>query len=230
MSSIPLEELIKTNLENYEARYDSNDWARMETVLGTAPDSRPFNWKPLLIAVIVLGLVGGGYVLFTTVDFSKILSKSTPAATPTPAVVKKTPVTPPKKTETPATPPPAPVININTDSIRQAEEAKAAAALAAKEEEERIQREEAEKEEARLKKERRREKEEPTKEEIELRRARRRAMANADSNKTNNNSSNESAKEQDKPKSTHIGLNIFSTMNADSLKKYQEKVKKDSTK
>lgn len=133
----------------------------METVLGTAPDSRPFNWKPVLIVFIVLGLLGGGYVLFTTVDFSKMVSKSTPAATPTPAVVKKTPVTPPKKTETP-TPPPTPVV-INTDSIRQAEEAKAAAALAAKEEEERKQREEAEKEEARLKKERRKEKEEPTK-------------------------------------------------------------------
>lgn len=223
MSSIPLEELIKTNLENYEARYDSNDWARMETVLGTTPDSRPFNWKPVLIVLIVLGLAGGGYVLFTTVDFSKSFSKSTTPPSTTPTVVKKAPVTPPVKTETPR---PTPVINV--DSIRRAEEAKSAAALAAKEEEERIQREEAEKEEARLKKERR--KEEPSKEDIELRRARRRAMANADSNKTNNNSSNESAKEQDKPKSTHIGLNIFSTMNADSLKKYQEKVKKDSTK
>ncbi len=227
MSSIPLEELIKTNLENYEARYDSNDWTRMETVLGTTPDSRPFNWKPVLIVFIVLGLLGGGYVLFTTVDFSKILSKSTPVSTP-PAVVKKAPVIPPKKTITP-TPPPTPAPVVNTDSIRQAEEAAAAAALAAKEEEERKQREEAEKEEARLKKERRKEKEEPTKEEIELRRARRRAMANADSGKTNT-SSNESTKEAEKPKSTHIGLNIFSTMNADSLKKYQEKAKKDSTK
>ena len=226
MSSIPLEELIKTNLENYEARYDSNDWARMETVLGTTPDSRPFNWKPVLIVLIVLGLAGGGYVLFTTVDFSKILSKSTPVSTP-PAVVKKAPVTPPVKTETPR---PTPVINV--DSIRQAEEAKAAAALAAKEEEERVQREEAEKEEVRLKKERRKEKEEPTKEEIELRRARRRALANADSGKTNNTSSTETTKEteKEKTKSTHIGLNIFSTMNADSLKKYQEKAKKDSTK
>ena len=61
MSSIPLEELIKTNLENYEARYDSNDWARMETVLGSTPDSAPFNWKPVLIIVVVLGLLGGGY-------------------------------------------------------------------------------------------------------------------------------------------------------------------------
>ena len=91
MSSIPLEELIKTNLENYEARYDSNDWARMETVLGTTPDSRPFNWKPVLIVFIVLGLLGGGYVLFTTVDFSKSVSKSTTPTITTPTVVKKTP-------------------------------------------------------------------------------------------------------------------------------------------
>lgn len=224
MSSIPLEELVKNSLESYEARYDSNDWSRMETMLGTTPDSAPFNWKPVLIIVTILALLGGGYVLFTTIDFSK------PASSPNPEtpVVKQQPVAPTiKKVETP---PPAPVVN--TDSIRQAEEAAAAAALAAKEEEDRKQREEAEKEEARLKKERRREKEEPTKEEIELRRARRRALATSDSGKTKNDSSNEVAKEpeKEKTKSTHIGFNIFSTMNADSLKKYQEKAKKDSTK
>ncbi|HET6227845.1 MAG TPA: hypothetical protein VFF27_16290 [Bacteroidia bacterium] len=227
MSGVPLEELVKNSLATYEARYDSNDWTRMETMLGTTPDSSPFNWKPVIIVAIVLGLLGGGYLAFTSIDFSKPTAKSKPVETP--AVVKKQPAAPVKK----EVPPPAPVVApiVNTDSIKKAEEAAAAAALAAKEEEERQQREIAEKEEARLKKEKRREKEQTSsKEEVDLRRVRRRTFDSPDSNKTTQSTSKEEKVSEKKEKNTHIGLNIFSTLNADSLKKALEKSKKDSVK
>lgn len=225
MSSISLEEIVKNNLGHYEARYDANDWGRMEAMLGTTTDSRAFNWKPLFIIFIVLGVLGGGYVLFTNIDFSKPVTKesipgtSTPA--PAPTVVKKT-VTPPEKKNTP---PPVIIRPINVDSIKKVLED----ARIAKEEEDRKAIEDAAKEEARLKKERKRE--EPTKEELEAREARRaKRRALADSNKTKEDSSKVKEPRKEKSKSSGIGLNIFSTFNADSLKKYQEKLKKDSVK
>jgi type IV secretory pathway VirB10-like protein len=225
MSSVSLEEIVKNNLATYESR-EANDWARMETMLGATPDSSPFNWKPVLIVAIVLGVLGGGYVAFTSIDFSKMFSKSKPTETP---IVKKQPEAPVKKVVPPPTPAPAPApVVVNTDSIKKAEEEAAAVALAAKEEEERQQREIAEKEEARLKKERRKEKQESNKEEVDLRRTRRRSFENTDSNKTTQSTSKEEKAAE--KKNTHIGLNIFSTINADSLKKALEKSKKDSVK
>lgn len=226
MSSIPLEEIVKNNLGNYEARYDANDWGRMEAMLGTTTDSSTFNWKPVLIIFVILAALGGGYAVFTNIDFSKT---STPAekqvTTPsTPPVVKKT-IAPVVKKEVP--PPVVTPPAINTDSLKKFEED----TRLAKEEEERKARLEAEKEEERLKKERKRE--EPTKEELEAREARRaKRRALADSNKTKEDSSKAIVKEpkKEKSKSSGIGLNIFSTFNADSLKKYQEKLKKDSVK
>ncbi len=220
MNSRQLEEVVKNNLMNYEARYDANDWNRMEGMLGTTTDSKPFNWKLVLIIVLVLGVLGGGYAIFTTIDFSKPAEK--PVSAP---VVKKT-VTPPVKTVTP--PVIAPPV-INQDSLRQAEEE---ARIAKEEEEQKVKLETEKEEEARIRTERRK-REEPSKEEIELRRARRRALATSDSGKTKEDSSRASVKEpqkKEKSKSSGIGLNIFSTFNADSLKKYQEKLKKDSIK
>lgn len=225
MSSIPLEEIVKNNLGNYEARYDANDWGRMEAMLGTTTDSSTFNWKPVLIIIIVLAVLGGGYAVFTNIDFSKHTEKevATPAISTPPPVVKKT-VTPPVKKDAPS---PVIIRPVNVDSIKKVIED----ARIAKEEEDRKAAEEAEKEEARLKKERK--KEEPTKEELEAREARRaKRRALADSNKTKEDSSKALIKEpkKEKSKSSGIGLNIFSTFNADSLKKYQEKLKKDSVK
>jgi type IV secretory pathway VirB10-like protein len=223
MSSSSLEEIVKTNLGNYEARYDANDWGRMEAMLGTTTDSNTFNWKPVLIIFIVVAVLGGGYAIFTHIDFSRPVEKA--AAPAPPPVVKKT-ITPTVKKVVPppvVTPPP-----INQDSLKKLEED----TRIAKEEEERKARLEAKKvEEARLKKERKRE--EPTKEELEAREARRaKRRALADSNKTKEDSSRTSVKEpkKEKQKSSGIGLNIFSTFNADSLRKYQEKLKNDSVK
>lgn len=229
MSSLQLEDIIKNSLANYEARYDSNDWSRMENLLGTTPDSRPFNWKPVLIVVAVLVVVGGAYALFSTLDFSKSTEK--PAVyTPT-RVVKKQSVQPVQK----QVPPPVVTPIINEDSLRQAEEEMN---IAKENEAERNQ--EVVSKEPEVKKE----KKELSKEEIELRRARRRAMATADSNKTNEESkTNETSKDtaenvvketkehhkKEKTKTSSVGFNIFSTLNADSLKKAQERLKNNDS-
>lgn len=227
MSSIPLEEIVKNSLGNYEARYDANDWSRMEAMLGTTTDSSTFNWKPVLIVFIIVAALGGGYAVFTNIDFSKSASPAEKEATTPntpPPVVKKTIAPVVKEVPPPVVAPPA----INEDSLKKFEED---TRLAKEEEDRKARLEEEREEEARLKKERKRE--EPTKEELEAReakRARRRALA--DSNKTKEDSSKATVKEpkKEKSKSSGIGLNIFSTFNADSLKKYQEKLKKDSVK
>ena len=75
------------------------------------------------------------------------------------------------------------------------------------------------------------EKKELSKEELELRRARRRALAASDSGKTSEGPKEKAKEPEKKAKpASSVGLNIFSTFNADSLKKYQEKLKKDSVK
>lgn len=235
MNSIPLEEIVKNNLASYEARYDANDWSRMENMLGTTTDSSPFNWKPVLIVFGILVVLAGGYALFTTVDFSKKTEEPAVSA-PTPPVVKKTITPAVKKVIPPPVTPVAPLIN--QDSLKQAEEA----AAIAKAEEERMEMERMEKERRREKEkisdrekepEIKKEKKELSKEELELKRARRRALAETDSGKTNDGTKekNKDTEKKEKTKSSSsFGLNIFSTLNADSLKKYQEKSKKDSVK
>ena len=244
MSSVSLEEVVKSNLANYEARYDANDWSRMESMLVTTPDSSPFNWKPVLITFVALIVLGGGYAVYTTIDFSKPAEK--PASNTPPPVVKKQTPAPVKKTV------PPPVVHtpvINADSLKQFEEA----AAIAKAEEERKETELREKEERRERENRKekiserekepvekKERKELSKEELELKRARRRALATSDSGKTDSDSgrtsesskqrTRESEKKEKAKSSSSVGLNIFSTFNADSLKKYQEKSKKDSVK
>ena len=64
-----------------------------------------------------------------------------------------------------------------------------------------------------------------------MRRARRRALAASDSGKTSEGPKEKAKEPEKKAKpASSVGLNIFSTFNADSLKKYQEKLKKDSVK
>lgn len=231
MSSIPLEEIVKNNLANYEARYDANDWARMENMLGTTPDSSPFNWKPVLIIFSILIVLGGGYAVYTTVDFSRPAEK--PAVSTPPPVVKKQAPAPVKKT----VPPPVAVPPvINADSLKQFEEAAASVARVEKEAKENEERREKESRREKItEKEKepevKKEKKELSKEELELRRARRRALAASDSGKTSEGSKEKAKDPEKKAKpASSVGLNIFSTFNADSLKKYQEKLKKDSVK
>src|SRR4051812_6384018 len=94
MNSIQLEDIVKNNLAHYEARYDANDWSRMEGLLGAAPDSSSFNWKPVLIIFILCIFLGGGYAFYTYLDFSGTAQKP---STYTPPVPKKPAVIPAKK-------------------------------------------------------------------------------------------------------------------------------------
>ncbi len=214
MDSIRLEDIVKNNLANYEARYDANDWSRMEGLLGAAPDSNSFNWKPVLIVFIFCIFLGGAYALYTYLDFSK--PTETPAVY-TPQVVKKPAVTPAKKITPPVVTPVAAdtVVNDVEEPVKQTEEELPVAKTESKPEKEKIVLSaESEKDIQRKK------------EESDARRARRRAYN--DSLKAYNASKEPEKKE--KAKSSSIGFNIFSTINADSLKKYQDRLKKDSVK
>jgi type IV secretory pathway VirB10-like protein len=227
MNSLQLEDIVKNNLANYEARYDANDWSRMEAMLGAAPDSSSFNWKPVLIVFIVCIFLGGAYALYTYLDFSGSTQKPLPY---TPPVAKKPTVTPPTKKIVPVitTPPVDTVFKDEHEDepvITSPDEETTVARSESKPEKEKIVSEDSEKELQRKK------------EESEARRARRRALAAAaDSAKAAEptkdlSKKNEKSEKKEKTKSSSaIGFNIFSTINADSLKKYQERMKKDSVK
>lgn len=225
MNSVQLEDIIKNNLANYEARYDANDWSRMEGLLGAAPDSSSFNWKPVLIIFILCIFLGGGYALYTYLDFSGSAQKP---SIYTPPAAKKPAVTPTKKIVPVITAPPVDTVikdeHLEEPIVTQTEEIPVTK-TESKPEKEKISSEDSEKEIQRKK------------EESEARRARRKALAAAnDSAKGTDSSRSETRKtekteKKEKAKSTStIGFNIFSTINADSLKKYQERMKKDSVK
>lgn len=226
MNSVQLEEIVKNNLANYEARYDANDWSRMEGLLGAAPDSSSFNWKPVLIVFIVCIFLGGAYALYTYLDFSGNDAKK--SSTYTPPVVKKPAPSPAKKIVPVIAAPPVDTVvkdeHQDEPAVNQTPEEIPVTKSESKPEKEKINSEDSEKEIQRKK------------EESEARRARRKALAAAkDSAKEADSSSKEvtrktEKKEKEKAKSSSVGFNIFSTINADSLKKYQERLKKDSVK
>jgi hypothetical protein len=96
-----LDETIKSTLNDYEAKYDPSDWARMETMLDAAPKAVSFKWSHAITVVIGIVVIGGCYALFN------FLSKSKPAETKVetpvspktdPPVQKTLPVTPPPVT------------------------------------------------------------------------------------------------------------------------------------
>jgi hypothetical protein len=227
MNSTQLEDIVKNNLASYEARYDANDWSRMEGLLGAAPDSSSFNWKPVLIVFIVCIFLGGAYSLYTYLDFSGADKKT---STYTPPLPKKS-VTPSAKKIAPVITTP-PVDTVFKDEhqdepvVNQTPEEIPVTKTESKPEKEKVVSEDSEKEIQRKK------------EESEARRARRKALAAAkdsakeiDSSKEVTRKTEKKEKEKEKTKSSSaIGFNIFSTINADSLKKYQERLKKDSVK
>jgi hypothetical protein len=226
MNSIQLEDIVKNNLANYEAGYDANDWSRMEGLLGAAPDSSSFNWKPVLIIFILCIFLGGGYSLYTYLDFSGSEQRPSTYTPPTP---KKPAVTTAKKIVPVITTPPLDTTfkdeHVEEPIVNQTDEEVTVAKAETKPEKEKIASEDSEKEIQRKK------------EESEARRARRKALAATTDSAKGTDSSSETRKSEkntdkkEKTKSTStIGFNIFSTINADSLKKYQERLKKDSVK
>lgn len=97
-----LDETLKENLSNYDAKYDSGDWARMERMLDAAPKSiapkGSYN-----MAIIIGGIVlVGGFAIYKGVTSS---SDSKPESTTETEIT-----TPEVKTETAAKPAPVNVV------------------------------------------------------------------------------------------------------------------------
>ena len=102
-----LDETIKDNLSNYDAKYDSGDWARMERMLDATPKSivKTGSYKT---AIIIAGIVlVGGFAIYKGINSSKTTTENT----------AETPISAPEtKTESVSKPVPAPVVT-NTNPI-----------------------------------------------------------------------------------------------------------------
>lgn len=102
-----LDETIKENLSNYDAKYDSGDWSRMERMLDAVPKSiapkGSYNMAIIIAAVILVG----GFLIYKGVSSSR--SKiETPETTVTPVE---------NKTETITKSVPAPVVTKTVTTI-----------------------------------------------------------------------------------------------------------------
>ena len=102
-----LDETIKDNLSNYDAKYDSGDWARMERMLDATPKSivktGSYNMALIIGGVILVG----GFAIYKGINSSKTTTENT---TETPVITAE------PKIETVAKPTPAPVVT-NTVTI-----------------------------------------------------------------------------------------------------------------
>jgi len=97
-----LDETVKDNLSNYDAKYDSGDWARMERMLDATPKSIAPKGSYNL-AIIIGGIVlVGGFAIYKGVTSSKTTITDTATETPL------TPIE--NKVETTPKPVPAPVV------------------------------------------------------------------------------------------------------------------------
>lgn len=121
-----LDEAVKNTLSNYEGKFDAGDWSRMESMLNAAPKSSNMSWSKPLSIIIGIVVIGGSILIY------KHTGSSTPAGdkstetsvtvTPTSEKVKAAPSitsTPPPsvtKTESVVSTPPSltkeqPVLN-----------------------------------------------------------------------------------------------------------------------
>lgn len=83
-----LDETIKDSLSNYDAKYDSGDWARMERMLEATPKSmapKGSNTIALILGVVVLV---GGFLIYKGINSSKKSEETTVAPVELP--IKKT--------------------------------------------------------------------------------------------------------------------------------------------
>ena len=94
-----LDETIKDSLSNYDAKYDSGDWARMERMLEATPKSmapKGFNTIALILGVVVLV---GGFLIYKGINSSKKSKETTVAPVELPIEKTAEPIT---KTTPPA--------------------------------------------------------------------------------------------------------------------------------
>lgn len=93
-----LDETIKQSLSDYEAPFDANDWAKMESTLDAAPKASTFKWSYVIGTFVALAVISGGYLLYNNWSSFK-----TTTSTPTPPIENAT--TPVVKTVPPIVPP-----------------------------------------------------------------------------------------------------------------------------
>ena len=94
-----LDETIKDSLSNYDAKYDSGDWARMERMLDATPKSmapKGSNTIALILGVVVLV---GGFLIYKGINSSKKSKETTVAPVELPIEKTAEPIT---KTTPPA--------------------------------------------------------------------------------------------------------------------------------
>ena len=94
-----LDETIKDSLSNYDAKYDSGDWARMERMLEATPKSmapKGSNTIALILGVVVLV---GGFLIYKGINSSKKSEETTVAPVELPIEKTAEPIT---KTTPPA--------------------------------------------------------------------------------------------------------------------------------
>lgn len=95
-----LDETIKENLSNYDAKYDSGDWSRMERMLNSAPKESVTKGSYNMAIIIGAVVLVGGFLIYKGVSSSKSTIE-TPETTVIPIE---------NKTETITKPVPAPVV------------------------------------------------------------------------------------------------------------------------
>ncbi len=221
-TNLTLEDVIKSNLANYEAKYDANDWAQMESMLVAPTTSSSFDWKPLPLLIIALIVVGGGVLLFTTLNSNKTAEKpieNTPERKE--IVIPTTPTTPLPVIEETKQPPQKSISIIKNITIQKNEEAeprKETILTTDSKTETRTQHKNDVNEHTK-------------KEENETKSTAKRTVLDSSKHSaiTENKSTEKDAEK--KPKvANSIGLNIFSTLTSDSLKRYKERLEKDSVK
>jgi hypothetical protein len=91
-----LDDAIKKSLSDYEARYDAADWSRMESMLDAAPRAAQFKWSYVLNSVIVVAVLGGCWLVYNTISSEeKVADTKTAVEAPAPkaVIVSPTPVT-----------------------------------------------------------------------------------------------------------------------------------------
>jgi len=90
-STNKFDDKIKDVLSNYQADFDTTDWAKMDSKLSAASASKTLNPKYIARSVIAIALIAGGYFIFNAIDWNA----SKPVETITPETKIETKAEPP---------------------------------------------------------------------------------------------------------------------------------------
>lgn len=79
-----LDETVKDSLSNYDAKYDSGDWARMERMLDATPKSMAPKGSYNIALIVAAVVLVGGFLIYKGIDSSKkpVETAVTPAELP----------------------------------------------------------------------------------------------------------------------------------------------------